>query len=119
MPRSVAIVLEPDFASRLEKLAFRTPVWIVDTPENRAAAEQAWHASVEWPHITVTLFRPPASRPTREDWLALFGQIGAFDSVEVIGSALTPSARAALVDLGFERFDDGGTRFRAVRPRRP
>jgi hypothetical protein len=122
MPRNVAIVVDPDYADRLEKLAFHTPVWIVDTPPNRGAAEHAWHTAIEWPHITVTLFRALGDPPTREDWSALLEQIGvvdrAFDVVDVIASPLTPEARAALERHGFEKFDPTESGFRAGKPRR-
>jgi len=47
MPRSVAIVFAEDYSSQLEKLAFHTPVWLIDTPENRTAAEEAWRTAVQ------------------------------------------------------------------------
>ncbi|HEX7708113.1 MAG TPA: hypothetical protein VF701_16755, partial [Thermoanaerobaculia bacterium] len=75
MPRNVAIVFEPDFADQLGKLAFHTPVWLVDTPENKRAAEVSWQAAIEWPHITVTLFRAPAEEPDQSEWCALLAQI--------------------------------------------
>ena len=117
MPRTVAIVLTPDYADSLGKLAFHTPVWIVDTPENRAAAEEAWRSAIEWPHITVTLFRPLGETPTKEDWRALVEQIAflekAFDAIDVIGAPLSPDARAALGDAGFGRFDETREGFKA------
>lgn len=119
MPRSVAIVFSPDYGAELERLAFRTPVWLVDTPENHLAADEASRAALEWPHITVTLFRPPAGRPSREDWLRLIEQIGllekTLDSFEVIGAELSPAARAAFGEAGFGRFDESGGGFKARR----
>lgn len=119
MARSVAIVFDPDFASQLERLAFHTPVWVVDTPANRAAAEDAWHAAIEWPHITVTLFRPPDAHPSKDDWRMLLDQIAfrerSVDAIEVLGSPLTLVARAVLVDAGFARFDETPHGFRAKR----
>ena len=116
MPRNVAIVFEPDYAERLEKLAFHTPVWIVDTPANRAAAELAWQMAIEWPHITVTLFR------SDEEWKALLRQIDiierAVDVIDVIGSSLSDDAKTALATHGFEKVDDTTTGFRASKPRR-
>lgn len=116
---SVAVVFAPDFSGELERLAFRTPVWLVDTPENRTAAEDAWRAAIEWPHITVTLFREPERAPSHDDWRSLLEQIEfqekALDGLEVIGSALTLAARAALVDGGFTRFDETAAGFRARR----
>lgn len=117
MPRTVAVVFEPDFTERLEKLAFHTPVWLVDTPANRAAAEQAWRAAVEWPHITVTLFRAPARAPGRDDWRLLLEQIErlerGYETMEVIGTPLSLVARAVLTGAGFTVFDERTDGFRA------
>jgi hypothetical protein len=113
----VAVVLDPNYATSLGTLAFRTPVWIVDTPPNRGAAEDAWRSTVEWPHITVTLFRDPGPHPTKDDWRTLLEQIAlherALDAVEVIGSAVTLPSRAALAEAGFTRFDETRDGFRA------
>ena len=112
MPRNVTVVFAEDFSDRLEKLAFRTPVWLVDTPPNRASAEEAWRAAVEWPHITVTLFR------VSEEWPALLRQLDLrdnLDSLEVIGLPLTLPTRNALVEAGFTKFDETAEGFRAKR----
>jgi hypothetical protein len=118
MPRSVAIIFDSDFSDRLGKVAFRTPVWIVDTPANRAAAEEAWHATVDWPHITVTLFRP-SEEQAKEDWRALLDQVKlherAVDVIEVIGAPLTLTARAVLAESGLARFEETSDGFRAKR----
>lgn len=111
MPRSVAIVFAEDFSALLEKLAFHTPVWMIDTPANRAAAEQAWRTAVEWPHITVTLFR-------EDDFQILLGQIALrerFEVVEAIGTMLTPRVRDALEASGFVRIEQTDSGFRARR----
>lgn len=114
----LALVLVPDFRESLKKLAFRMPVWIVETPENRVAAQDAWHMAEEWPQIDVTIFNgAPASR---EEWLA---QINLIDlhkritTLEVIGSEMTLPARAALTELGFDRFETTREGFRSKRPR--
>jgi hypothetical protein len=118
MPRTVAIILTPDYADAVHPIAFRTPVWMVDTPENRAAAEEAWRRATEWPQISVTLFkvRPEA----RSDWSNLLDQIGlherSLDAVEVIGTELTLPARAALTAVGIARFEPTAGGFRARRP---
>ena len=105
------MVFDPDFSSALEKLAFHTPVWMVDTPENRTAAEEAWRTAIEWPHISVTLFRD-------YDWQTLLAQIALnekFDALEVLGTELTEAARNALSEAGFVRIDGTGNGFRARR----
>jgi hypothetical protein len=113
MPRTVAIVYDPDFSAPLENLSFHTPVWLVDTPANHEAAEERWLAAVEWPHISVTLFRED------DDLATLLQQIGlrerAVDSVEAIGSILTAAAREALAGAGFPRVDETENGFRARR----
>jgi hypothetical protein len=117
LPRAVAIVFDSDFSEQLEKLAFRSPVWIVDTPANRTAAEAMNHAVVEWPHISVTLFRP--SDATKEDWRTLLEQIALreriIDGIDVIGAPLTLVARDAFAESGLARFDETETGFRAKR----
>lgn len=112
MPRSVAVVFAEDFSSQLEKLAFHTPVWMIDTPANRTAAEAAWMQATEWPHISVTLFRPL-------EWEPLLEQIAMhherFDVVEAIGAELTPELRATLERMGFVRIVETPGGFRARR----
>lgn len=39
---TVAIVLDAYFGAQLHALASRVPVWIVDTPGNRASIEEEW-----------------------------------------------------------------------------
>ena len=113
MPRSVAIVFAEDFSAQLEKLSFHTPVWLADTAANHIAAEEAWQRAVEWPHISVTLFRP------QEDWAALLDQIALqernVDAIDVIGATLSDAARTALTAAGFAKFEETGTGFRARR----
>jgi hypothetical protein len=113
LARSVAIVFADDFSAQLEKLSFHTPVWLADTPANHTAAEDAWQRAVEWPHITVTLFRPA------DDWRALLDQIElqerTVDAIEVIGAGLTDAARTALSAARFARFEETASGFRARR----
>jgi hypothetical protein len=102
-------VFDPDFSDALEKVAFHTPVWMIDTPQNRTAAEQAWRTAIEWPHISVTLFR-------EDDWRVLLDQIALrerFDVVEAFGAALNPAARDALTRSGFVRIETTVSGFRA------
>jgi hypothetical protein len=119
MPRTVAIVFNADFSEQLEKISFHTPVWLVDTPENRAAAEAAWQRATEWPHISVTLFRAPSDNLTRDDWRALLDQVNLHerlvDAIDILGVPLTAIARAAIEDVGFARFDETGSGFRVRR----
>lgn len=113
MARSVAIVFDPDFASSLGRVAFHTPVWMVDTPENRSAAEEAWRTAIDWPHISVTLFRADHDWPTLLQMIALHHD--RLDLVDTIGAPLSPAARSALDSAGFVRIEETPGGFRARR----
>lgn len=110
MARSVAIVFTPDFSAELQKLAFRTPVWLIDTPANRGAAEIEWHNATEWPHISVTLFRAEDDLKTLLKQIEL--QARGVDAIEVIGTLPQP---AVLAGAGFTRVDETANGFRARR----
>jgi hypothetical protein len=109
----VVIAFAEDFSADLEKVSFHTPVWLADTPANHTAAEAAWQRAIEWPHISVTLFRP------QEDWVALLDQIAmqrrGVDAIDVIGGALSDNARTALTAAGYARFEETTNGFRARR----
>ena len=57
-PYQVFVVLDRSFRDRLADLARNGPVWIVDTPANRAAADVFWAANSDRTHLNgVTTFR--------------------------------------------------------------
>jgi hypothetical protein len=107
MSRRVAIVFEKEFGDRLEELAMRMPVWIVESNANRAAVSAAWNRASEWPHISVTVFRPPDSLRH------LLSQIGHPQRVDVIGMKLSDEARDALMSAGFTKLAETNAGFRA------
>lgn len=121
MARTVALILDPSFGAQLGPLAFHTPVWIVDTPPNRTAAQEAWRSADEWPHISVTMFRSLGGHAKKKDWAGLLYQIALqqpFDTVDVIGGEITPSARGALTDAGFTHVEPTANGVRMKRKRR-
>lgn len=83
----------------------------------------------EWPHVSVTVFRnvPPNAR--KEEWLTLLQQIDlhhppkvqrvAYDTIEVIGTRLTPPARAAFLEAGFVDLEETASGFRAKKAETP
>lgn len=114
----VALVLLPDFSDRLQKLAFRMPVWLIETPENRSAASEVSRMRDDWPQIDVILFRGAPVR--RDEWLERLRLIDLHSRVltlEVLGSEMTLPARAALTERGFTKFDETPDGFRARRTR--
>ena len=107
MNRRVAIVFDREFGDRLATLVMRTPVWIVESNTNRPAISDASNRAVEWPHISVTVFRPPG------DLKHLLSQIGNPKRVDVIGLPLTDEARDALSEVGFTKIAETSDGFRA------
>jgi hypothetical protein len=107
MSRRVAIVFDREFGDRLGELAMRMPVWIVESNANRPAVAAAWNRASEWPHISVTVFRPPG------DLRLLLTQIGQPQRVDVIGMRLKEEVREILTDAGFATVVETSDGFRA------
>lgn len=110
----ITIVVDPEFGDRLEALAARSTVWIVDTPSNRVAAEAEWRRRMGGDVEAVTTFKiePGTSAETwlcaalaDVDWHHGEGvQTPPYDSLEVMGTTPTPKVVEALVCLGFTQF---------------
>ena len=107
MSRRVAIVFDREFGDRLGELAMRMPVWIVESDTNRPAVSAAWNRASEWPHISVTVFRPP------DDLRLLLSQIGQPQRVDVIGMHITDEVSEILTEAGFATIVETTDGFRA------
>ena len=126
----VAVVLEVAFGDRLGDLAARMPVWIVDSPANRAAAEALRRAFPGRSHRDgVTTFRVnPSDSP--EKWLedilptidlhhGEYSPSPRWTAVEAVGARLVPSLRRALTEFGLTVFEEDARGFRAWSPGAP
>ncbi len=103
---TVAIVVDPAF-SDLAKLLDEMPVWIVDTPTNRANVEKLWPSVKQrWPSIDrLTIYQVSDSRNRENNCL------DEVDAVELhhpdattlflVGLENTPSLRAGFEELGY------------------
>jgi hypothetical protein len=112
-PYTVAVVLETEFGESLFEIAARMPVWIVDTPRNRAAAERHWAEHPELPHtLGVTTFKVDRAAPA-EDWLAdvlssldlhhgEYSHDPPYGAIEVFGATLTMGLRGAFAEFGLD-----------------
>lgn len=77
-PYSVTVVLDRSYGERLSDLPVGQPVWIVDTPLNRAAAEKLWAEQRGESHLTgVTTFKVSADGSAEESL------IGEFDTIDL------------------------------------
>lgn len=123
----VFVVLDGEFGSRLSELLQQGPVWIIDTPTNRTAAQKIWTEHPDYPELGgVTVFRSVDGN-SRED--AFVDQLGTIDLhhgihaasppytvIEVLGTPINERIKAELSQLGFNEFQATDTGFRAVRP---
>ncbi len=103
------------------------PVWIVDTPENRAAARQIWVANPNGSQLAgVTTFRC-CEGSSSEDILineldtidlhhGIYSANPPYTIVEVIGTKISNSLKGKLAEFGFGKFEPTPEGFRAMRP---
>jgi len=123
-PYSVAVVVDSNFAERLFEIAAEMPVWIADTPANRAAAERLWAPSAPQPSTQdVTTFAvDPAATP--ESWLVgilanldlhhgEYSHDPPYSAIEVYGVSLTPEIRSRCSEYDLLRFVQRTDGFRA------
>lgn len=126
-PYRVLVVVDRDYGQRLAELDQSGPVWIVDTPANRTAAQQIWAADPNRSHlegVTTFKFREESSS---ED--ILINELDTIDLhhgthsatqpytvLHVIGTAITGRLKAELAQFGFDDFQEAPQGFRAVRP---
>jgi hypothetical protein len=127
----VALVVDSEYGARLDALSVAMPVWIADTPTNRAAAEALWRRAPESiSHIApgaITTFRVRLSEPPSAWALSVLGEIDlhhgeysqtpAYNALEVIGTEATSDLRKALEEYGLSEFKSRAGGFRASAPR--
>jgi hypothetical protein len=128
-PYSVSIVLDRCYGSHLRELLEAGPVWAVDSPSNRDCAQQLWAVCPGRNHLDgITVFKSAEDRSPEQMLIDEIGTINEhhgiysaapFMLIRVFGSTLTPEARKALEDFGFDTFTTNGAGFEAVRAAAP
>jgi len=125
-PNTVTIVVDPEFGDRLYAVAKETPVWIVDTPVNRAATEVVRAQNPEHHHPGgVTTFQI-ARNATPEEWCANilatvdlhhgeYSHDPPYTVVEVIGAPLTIRLRQTFSEYELNAFVEKEDGFGASR----
>jgi len=125
-PKTVTIVVDPEFGDRLYAVAKETIVWIVDTPLNRAVAEFVRAQNPEQRHLSgVTTFQVERNA-TPEEWCATIlravdlhhGQYShdpPYAVVEVVGAPLTIRLRQAFSEYELNAFVERAAGFQASR----
>ena len=104
-PYRVCIVVDRNFGERLAELARGVPVWIVDTPSNKAVAQRLWKERPNESHLTgITTFDDTESSSADELLIAELDSIDLhhgvhsattpYTELEVLGARLTDTAQA-------------------------
>ncbi|MCU1299859.1 MAG: hypothetical protein JWQ87_143 [Candidatus Sulfotelmatobacter sp.] len=123
----VFVVLDRNYGERVAVLAQTGPVWIVDTPLNRAAAQKLWADDPNHDHLDgVTTFKF-AEDSSPEDILineldtvdvhhGIYSANPPYTVIEAIGVSISEKLRSKLSQFGFNQFEATPQGFHAVRP---
>ena len=119
LPHVVAVIAETDGGARIRAVAGRLPVWVADTPANRAAVEALRsEARGSGTGLGVTLFRVDAeTRP--DEWVAqvlgtvvehhgALGHDPPLTALELYGVLVMGDLRATLSERGFDLVTSDG-----------
>lgn len=118
----VFLVVDMDYGARVESLLSSGPVWLVGSDVNRRIAEEYWqrHPKPERDAVLTTFDFAEDDSPS-EIALKMLHTIdlhhgeysGGYSVLELIGVELSSPLRAALIDLGFSKFESTHEGFRA------
>lgn len=123
----VFVVLDREYGERLSALTRKGPVWIVDTPLNRAAAHDMRALHNYRSHLDgITTFAAGNNLLPEDLFINELGTIDMhhgiysadppYTELEVIGTAISDKVKAELSQFGFNDFQPTAERFRAIRP---
>jgi hypothetical protein len=121
-PHVVGLVVDPQFGGRLEGLAARMHVWVVESTENRKVAEQLWATGLRGMEVGgVTTFGKGSIAGAEKLCLDVIESIDLhhyyhdppYSVLEVVGARLSPSLQEELGKFGFTKFTETPEGFRA------
>ena len=123
----VIVVVDREYGERLPELTISGPVWIVDSPANRSAAQKIWSELPNQNHLDgVTVFKSSEDRSAEDSLLDQLDTIdlhhGTYSAdppytvLESVGVPESERIRKELARFGFNEIHAKSTGFRAVRP---
>jgi hypothetical protein len=127
VPYKVYVVVEREFGEQLAKLPPEAPIWIVNTPPNRAVAERLWKERNQQGHLEgITTFNDSKASSAEDLLVSELNTIdlhqGAYSAsppytiLEVLGAPLSDRIKTELSGYGFDEFHPTSAGFCAVRP---
>src|SRR5258707_5607422 len=113
---NLIVVVDPNYGDRLETTSHIAPVWVVDSPQNKAACKRLWHAHPTSDHRekgSVTCYNVTDADARLANLINVLPDLeehhrefsGVF-TLEVIGLKLTDSVIRTLRELGFSSFSE-------------
>jgi hypothetical protein len=125
-PYRVYIVVDRAFGDKLTEIEEGAPVWIVDTPINKAVVRRLWGERPQQNHLAgITTFDDFESSSSED---LLLGELGTIDLhhgrysanppytvIEVVGTPLTTKVKDELSEYGFNEFYPASVGFTARR----
>ncbi|HLJ85720.1 MAG TPA: hypothetical protein VKZ53_02800 [Candidatus Angelobacter sp.] len=107
------VVVDRQYGEHLTELAQTGPVWIVDSPANRAAAQQLWAANPNRGHLDcITMFELGKNSSSEDILINELNTIdlhhGAYSAnppyavLEAIGAVISTRLKAELSQFGFD-----------------
>lgn len=121
-PYTVGVVVDPEFGERLEALAARMHVWVVDSSANRAVAKRIWASGTTALRAGVTIFAKGAATDDEALLLSVLESVDLhhgvhshhppYSTLEVVGVNASPVLWEGLAELGFKDFAETPTGFR-------
>jgi hypothetical protein len=126
-PYRVVVVLDREYGERLSQLVGQAPVWIIDTPTNRAEAQKIWAADSNRSHLDgVTTFKTKSDSSSEEvlineldtidDHHGIYSANPPYTVVEVIGTSISDRLKSKFSQFGFNQFESTPRGFCAMRP---
>jgi hypothetical protein len=126
-PYRVFVILDREYGDGIFHLPKKSPIWIIDTPKNRTAAQIAWSRDASGDHLEgVTTFKAGDDLSPEN---ALIQELGTIDLhhgvysanppytvLDVIGTGVSDRVKERLAEFGFDQLEQTPEGFRAIRP---
>lgn len=121
----VIVIVDPKFGERLAHLPDGVPIWIVKSADNIPVAHRLWKDRPDASYLTgITTFGDAVDSP-EENLISNLATIdlhhgvwsaqSPFSEIEVFGTQLTDRIKIALLEYEFDRLEQSGERFVAIR----
>ena len=126
-PYRVFVVLDYEYGPRISQLAKSGPVWVLDSPANRAAAENFWEQFPSRNDLDgITVFKASKVHSleavlinelqTIDMHHGIYSADPPYTILQIIGTVLTARIESALSEYGFHSFREIPEGFQASRP---